>query len=365
LEDIRAAALLEKKPNKLVSKNKFDEMVENIDRGSKEDRSQKRIFIIDEADKSSENVVLWYSDGTPYTENPLTYFDMCVADAIYTIEINGYERIYPLTIWRILSGNENLHFSRSGSQIKAAIEASIEKMRGLNIRIRKGAADDITEVLQVYPEENTCFLPLNEVKSGGHVYEYNQIMPLYDYCQKKNGQIIKLPVYRFDGRRHRKMLPESMDKLKKSELLELKGALLEEMENTTFINTDYRSTLESVVMYHYLQRRISIYRHTNRSSFINLNTLAVLLWDLMPEYRREDMENLKKRVESYLFWCLPTPYCKNSGTVQYESYGDPDSDPDSFGIRLYKDIVKKSESDGDEDEAENHTDSADRSDIDE
>jgi hypothetical protein len=348
-EDLHAVNLLEKKPNRLVGKAQFDQMVEKLDSGNKEERSQNRIFIIDEAKKSSESAVLWYSDGTPYTENPLTYFDMCVADAIYTIELNGDELIYPLTIWRILSGNENLHFSRSGSQIKAAVEASIEKMRALNIRIIEGTNGSQAENIQVSPQENNCFLPLLEVENRSHVYKCDGVMPLYSYCEKKkNGHIIKLPVYRLDGRRHRKLLPQSPGEMSKHQIEEL----TEEMKETTFLNPQYRCTLESAVMYHYLQRRISIYRHTNRSGFINLNTLAAILHEFTPEYHREDLEYLKKRVESYLFWCLPKPNYKNSGTVQFENYGYLYTD--SFGIKLYKDICKKND---EEKKPENDTDS--------
>lgn len=72
---------------------------------------------------------LWYQDCTAYEKAPLTYFDMCVFDAVCTIWNNNRKDFYLNTIWELLSGNEDIRFSRNA--LKDKLRESVEKPKGL------------------------------------------------------------------------------------------------------------------------------------------------------------------------------------------------------------------------------------------
>ncbi len=157
----------------------------------------------------------------PY-ENPLSNFDMDVADSIYTIFRNRYifnnavgDEIGFTTadILHVLSGNFN---QRLTAGLKKAIEKSIETMRHTDIEIFMGknpnprfilyAHDENDEVTSV-PEKyqfnmyyRRPFLQL-EGKNGNYKIKINSfledyvlisILPLYGYAYRRNYQFIEL-----------------------------------------------------------------------------------------------------------------------------------------------------------------------------
>ena len=127
-----------------------------------------------------------------YNDFKLTYFDLCVADAIYSIEVNGNKNIYLKTIWEILSGNTTNVFSRSDSKIKTAIEDSIYKMQNLRITINDRVCPE-----DIYDE---TFLPIKRREGKGEKgYSYEKIPPLYRYAEALNGELIKVPVCLMNG----------------------------------------------------------------------------------------------------------------------------------------------------------------------
>lgn len=129
-------------------------------------------------------------------DSPLTYFDMMIADAVYTLEANAVPVIYPKNIYEILSGNPAVTLKPDK---KAAIERSIEKMQKTFITIR---CPQTAGVRRVYDDEKDVtvyegrFLPLE--KKGERGYDYTEIPPLYRFATAFNikGQFFSFPLHR-------------------------------------------------------------------------------------------------------------------------------------------------------------------------
>ena len=123
----------------------------------------------------------------------LTYFDMYVADVIYSLWNYG-RRIYVKNIREILSGNINAKSSRGGSKIDTTIRESLEKL--YNTRI------SISDPNMNFSINNERFLPFsNDGKNGASSdsngdmkYVLTDTPPLYRYCEEINGEIIRINV---------------------------------------------------------------------------------------------------------------------------------------------------------------------------
>ncbi len=57
------------------------------------------------------------------------YWDMCVADAVYSVMRRGKDIIYIKDIWAVLSGNRDFKFSKADSDIKKSFP-----VQGLSFR---------------------------------------------------------------------------------------------------------------------------------------------------------------------------------------------------------------------------------------
>lgn len=111
----------------------------------------------------------------------LNYFDMMVADAVFTLEVLEEKRIYVKNIAQLLSGDLNISLQKSK---KEAIANSIEKMRNIEIVIDRSRSMDLGIS---YGEEEKLkkiqgkFLPLERI--GDYGYAYQELPPLYYYAQ--------------------------------------------------------------------------------------------------------------------------------------------------------------------------------------
>ena len=126
-------------------------------------------------------------------ENRITYFDMMVADAVYTLMFYGVPTIFPRHVMMLLSGNENITLQ---AKKKENIEKSIEKMMNLYIcinmtdsvnytfeyGIKKGGGE--IEIIKGW------FLPLKKnsgngqtKKVRGYGYDKGALPPLYRYAE--------------------------------------------------------------------------------------------------------------------------------------------------------------------------------------
>ena len=126
-------------------------------------------------------------------EKPLTYFDMMVADAVYTLMYHRVPVIYARNVMMLLSGDRDIMLRPNR---KEEVEESIEKMMKTEIVIdRSGSLNYGFE----YGEGKTNviegkFLPLYKNEKGdgkedrGFICEQGAVPPLYRYAEILNGQ---------------------------------------------------------------------------------------------------------------------------------------------------------------------------------
>lgn len=126
----------------------------------------------------------------------ISYFDMMIADAVYTLEANAVPVIYPKNIYELLSGDERVTLKPDK---KAAIERSLEKLRRMKITINCSGAVrgkyNYKEEINMERFEGS-FLPLE--KRGEKGYYYQEIPPLYRFATafNLNGQFLSFPMGR-------------------------------------------------------------------------------------------------------------------------------------------------------------------------
>lgn len=145
----------------------------------------------------------------------LSYFDMMIADAVYTLEVSGVPVLYPKNIYELLSGDPAVTLKPDK---KAAIEQSLDKMNKITITIDCSKAavpkwiyEDEKE-LRIY---KGSFLPLE--KRGEKGYSYEELPPLYRFATAFHikGQFLtfsaeKLQIFDAKG----KKLPASEENLR-------------------------------------------------------------------------------------------------------------------------------------------------------
>lgn len=116
----------------------------------------------------------------------LSYFDMCVLDAVYSIQVAGKETVYVQTIWEILTGRNPAYSSQEKLRFRTDIQKSIDKMRAMTISISDNQCS--------YKTENAVFLPLTDKPRGQKGYACPYLPPLFLYAEEMNGQIVRVPV---------------------------------------------------------------------------------------------------------------------------------------------------------------------------
>lgn len=166
------------------------------------------------------------------TEEKLSYFDLMVADAVYTLELYRVPVLYPKNIYELLSGDPSVTLKPDK---KKRIEQSIEKMRRTRITIDCTRAAGIRRT--VYQDERTAwvysgsFLPLE--KRGEKGYLYTEFPPLYRFATafRLQGEFLKIPMHRLkvsdkEGRK----LPSSEETLRTIHYLLYRLAMMQRNE---------------------------------------------------------------------------------------------------------------------------------------
>ncbi|MGN0623007.1 MAG: DEAD/DEAH box helicase [Oscillospiraceae bacterium] len=201
-DDERAVSYTDKKINRLLSEKNIIELYEGLsNKKRKKDNYKYRITFAKGQRSNNICCTLWYGDGTAYADDPLTYFDMCVFDAVCTVWDNNIKQFYLNTIWELLSGNEDIRFSRN--TIKDTIKKSIEKLQKLYIMI----TDTHNSPQTVDNSSSRLFLNAQkaEDKNGREFYEIKYCPRLWSYAiEAQEGQIARVPLYKLDGRRYLK-----------------------------------------------------------------------------------------------------------------------------------------------------------------
>lgn len=194
---------IDKKINRLLGEKEIQGLYDGLSgkRNDQEDYNYRVAFVKGQR-RNDICCTLWYQDGTAYEKAPLTYFDMCVFDAVCTIWNNNRKEFYLNTIWELLSGNEDIRFLRNA--LKDKLRESVEKLQRLRIFIAgtenapQEVGDNIGErFLNVQRGQDT---------SGREVYEIRSCPRLWTYAvETQEGQIARVPLYKLDGRRYFKM----------------------------------------------------------------------------------------------------------------------------------------------------------------
>ena len=148
----------------------------------------------------------------------LTYFDLMVADAAYTLYFFGKEKFYLRNILELLSGDFSVTMKPEKVEKKdkrSAFAESLEHLSATHIRICRSDGnfgftfpDEREEIILEGP-----FLPL--VREGKTGYRMTATPPLYRYAELCNGQFFSIPLNRLQIRDAggRKM-PVSIENLK-------------------------------------------------------------------------------------------------------------------------------------------------------
>ena len=271
---------------------------------------------------------------TIYGNEKLTYFDMCVADAIYSIATNGNSTIYDKTIWEVLSGDLSAKFSRADSKIKLDIENSINRMINTEITI----TDDNN-----FKIEKQQFLPLRKHPKGELGYYYLDTPPLYRYAEESNGEIISVPV--------------SLLALHLYSSNPYKPAPLVDDNNVQRFT--WKATIENAVLAHYLLHRISIYRRKKRGDHISFSTIRQILSRYIIESLNRGLGFLHQKIISILLYYDEIGFIayrqnEESDYMTFSGYADSSTHDDNRKNRIVTIMYPKYL-----DESENHEDDID------
>ena len=126
-------------------------------------------------------------------DKKLSYFDMMIADAMYSLWIQG-EPIYVKTIWGILCGKKEVSVKngkgeKEGEGKRKLIEDSIEKLSNTQIRIEYEEEDNygirFADERSIRVIEG-CFMPVTRTADFRYVMNENVIPPLYHYAEIQN-----------------------------------------------------------------------------------------------------------------------------------------------------------------------------------
>ena len=231
----------------------------------------------------------------------LTYFDLCVADAIYTIASHGFTRVYTKHIWEILSGDSGVKFSRADSKIKLEIEKSIDRMMNTKISI-------IDEDIKY---DKAPFLPAKRGQDGEMGYFLYDALPIYQYAELLNGELISIPVSLLALHLHKK------NKFKPAPFL----------TDDTAKNYTWKATAENTVLAHYLLHRIFIYKKLKRCAYISFPSLRRILSGFLDESNHHNIGFLNTKILFILFYYdrtefIPKRENKNPNSANFSVYTD-------------------------------------------
>jgi RecQ family ATP-dependent DNA helicase len=151
------------------------------------------------------------SNGEELADGQLTYFDMIVADAVYTLWLN-HAKITPKGIWILLTGDKDISLKRQKADV---IRESLNKMSGYCISIKYH--DDNFKRYGILRNEETylhasihkpsahstsstdthliCgkFLPFDSELLKKNQYVLTSIPPLYEYAERRYEFLVYTP----------------------------------------------------------------------------------------------------------------------------------------------------------------------------
>ena len=296
-EDERAVSYIDKKINRLLGEKEIQGLYDGLSgkRKDQEDYNYRVAFVKGQR-RNDICCTLWYQDSTFYEKAPLTYFDMCVFDAVCTIWNNNRKEFYLNTIWELLSGNEDIRFSRNA--LKDKLRESVEKLQRLRIFI--ASTENAPQKVSDGIGERFINVQRGEDSSGREVYEIKSCPRLWTYAvEAQEGQIARVPLYKLDGRRYFKLDSgeDGLDCSNISDLCDLMNdpderiKIIRRMKKESILDPEYKCSIWKVVLHFYLAHRLSIIKRKNKMRFISYDTIVKLMEDYLPE----SLNNGKKK----------------------------------------------------------------------
>lgn len=296
-EDERAVSYIDKKINRLLGEKEIQGLYDGLSgkRNDQEDYNYRVAFVKGQR-RNDICCTLWYQDCTAYEKAPLTYFDMCVFDAVCTIWNNNRKDFYLNTIWELLSGNEDIRFSRNA--LKDKLRESVEKLQRLRIFI--ASTENAPQKVSDGIGERFINVQRGEDPSGREVYEIKSCPRLWTYAvETQEGQIARVPLYKLDGRRYFKLDSgqDGFDCSNISALCDLLNdpderiKIIRRMKKESILDPEYKCSIWKVVLHFYLAHRLSIIKRKNKMRFISYDTIVKLMEDYLPE----SLKNGKKK----------------------------------------------------------------------
>ena len=296
-EDERAVSYIDKKINRLLGEKEIQGLYDGLSgkRKDQEDYNYRVAFVKGQR-RNDICCTLWYQDRTSYEKAPLTYFDMCVFDAVCTIWNNNRKEFYLNTIWELLSGNEDIRFSRNA--LKDKLRESVEKLQRLKIFI--ASTENAPQKVSDGIGERFINVQRGEDSSGREVYEIKSCPRLWTYAVgTQEGQIARVPLYKLDGRRYFKLDSgeDGFDCSNISALCDLLNdpderiKIIRRMKKESILDPEYKCSIWKVVLHFYLAHRLSIIKRKNKMRFISYDTIVKLMEDYLPE----SLKNGKKK----------------------------------------------------------------------
>ena len=224
---------------------------------------------------------------------PLSYFDLMIADAVYTLESYRKGTIFARNIAAVLSGDPDIVLKTARKQ---EIEEAIERMRRTAIEIRYNPRHGFC-----YTEEERSgllsgpFLPLEQNSAGG--FTYTEKPPLYRYAEMMNGEFF--------------VIPET--------LLCVRGA----------DNVKMQTSCENLILVYCLMTRIRMLRapfnrmHTSRvSRYIRYNYLFERVYsgagDFSVSERNRKMRVLRRKTSTVLTYLAAQEQSRLKGFKEYK-----------------------------------------------
>lgn len=296
-EDERAVSYIDKKINRLLGEKEIQGLYDGLSgkRKDQEDYNYRVAFVKGQR-RNDICCTLWYQDSTAYEKAPLTYFDMCVFDAVCTIWNNNRKEFYLNTVWELLSGNEDIRFSRNA--LKDKLRESVEKLQRLRIFI--ASTENAPQKVSDGIGERFINVQRGEDSSGREVYEIKSCPRLWTYAvEAQEGQIARVPLYKLDGRRYFKLDSgeDGLDCSNISALCDLLNdpderiKIIRRMKKESILDPEYKCSIWKVVLHFYLAHRLSIIKRKNKMRFISYDTIVKLMEDYLPE----SLKNGKKK----------------------------------------------------------------------
>lgn len=203
--EAEASPISKEDEEKIIKKraNKINVLYLNISKVAGEIRKGKYEMGVPKTINIGKGELLTYKLSGEGNEK-ITYFDMMVADAVYTLEENKVPIIYAKNIYQLLTGDKNIMIQ---PEKKKEIEESIDKMRRTYIMINRSLGMGYGYTYEGENEKiiRDKFLPLE--KHGKNGYTYTKFSPLSQLATIINGQYakIKLSLFNVKNKNNKKL----------------------------------------------------------------------------------------------------------------------------------------------------------------